>query len=298
MLNPIPSGSKIGIVAPSCALSSPEDIREGLRWLESSGYRIVLGQYVFEKNNHLAGTAEQRAEDIMHFFADPEIKALIAVCGGYGAQEVLPLLKYDVIAQNPKPIIGFSDTTALQTAVFTKTGNINYAGILLKYDFKNNSRIHPYTADSFLELMNGNFKGISGGIRINGDCGEGKLIGTNLCVLELLAGTNYFPDLNDSILLLEDVDEKSYRIERMLTQLSQHPTFKGVKGIIFGQFNEIYLNHPEDKDINQIIYDFAQKHPIPIIKDFPFGHVRARKSVPLGAQVILDADKCFLKLKI
>ena len=298
MLNPIPSGSKVGIIAPSCALDSPEDIREGLRWLESSGYRIVLGQYVFEKNNHLAGTPEQRAEDIMRFFADPEIKAIIAVCGGYGAQEILPLLKYDVIAKNPKPIIGFSDTTALQTAVFAKTGNISYAGILLKYDFKDNSRIHPYTADSFLELMNGKFKEISGGVRVNSGTAQGKLIGTNLCVLELLAGTPYFPNLKDSILLLEDVDEKSYRIERMLTQLSQHPTFNGVRGIVFGQFNDIYLNHPDDKDVNQILDDFARKHKIPTIKNFPFGHVRARKSVPLGAYVILDADNCRLKLKI
>lgn len=298
MLNPIPSGSKVGIIAPSCALDSPENIREGLRWLESSGYRIVLGQYVFEKDNHLAGTPEQRAEDIMRFFADPEIKAIIAVCGGYGAQEILPLLKYDVIAKNPKPIIGFSDTTALQTAIFAQTGNISYAGILLKYDFKDNTRIHPYTADSFLELMNGKFKEISGGVRVNGGTAQGKLIGTNLCVLELLAGTPYFPSLKDSILLLEDVDEKSYRIERMLTQLSQHPTFSGVRGIIFGQFNDIYLNHPADKDVNQIIDDFARKHQIPTIKNFPFGHVRARKSVPLGATVILDADNCSLKLKI
>ena len=296
MLKPICRGAKVGIVSPSCALDSPEDIRNGLSWLESCGYRVVLGKYVFEKQNHLAGTPEQRAEDIMRFFADKEIEAVFATCGGFGAQEILPFLDYKVIAENPKPIIGFSDTTALQTAIFAKTGNINYAGILLKYDFGRGFDIHPYTAESLLNLLEGKTPEISGGICLNKGTAEGKLIGTNLCVLELLAGTPYFPDLSNSILLLEDVDEKSYRIERMLTQLSQHPSFSKVRGIIFGQFNDIYLNHPDDKDVNQIIDDFAQKHRIPMIKNFPFGHVRARKSLPLGAKVSVDCERCLIKL--
>ena len=86
MINPVPRGSKVGIVSPSSALDSPEDIRDGLRWLESCGYRVVLGTHVYDRLNHMAGTPEQQAEDLMRFFADPEIKAVFAAAGGFGAQ--------------------------------------------------------------------------------------------------------------------------------------------------------------------------------------------------------------------
>ena len=225
MINPVPRGSKVGIVSPSSALDSPEDIRDGLRWLESCGYRVVLGTHVYDRLNHMAGTPEQQAEDLMRFFADPEIRAVFAAAGGFGAQYLLPLLDYDLIRKNPKPLIGFSDTTALQAGILARTGNVCYAGILLKYDFGRGATVHPYTAESFLRAMDGRFEDIRGGTVVNPGTAEGRLVGTNLCVLQSLAGTPYYPDLTDTILLLEDVDEKSYRIERMLLQLRQQPSF-------------------------------------------------------------------------
>ena len=115
--------------------------------------------------------------------------------------------------------------------------------------------------------------------------------------MQSLAGTPYYPDLTDTILLLEDVDEKSYRIERMLLQLRQQPSFARVRGVVFGQFTDIRLNHPDDKDVNRVIDEFAAAVKIPVIRNFPFGHVRARKTVPLGARVTLDAGSCILKIK-
>ena len=103
--------------------------------------------------------------------------------------------------------------------------------------------------------------------------------------------------LNNTVLLLEDVDDKSYRFERMLLQLRQQPGFAGVQAVIFGQFSDVYLNHPDDKDLNQIIDEFAAAVKIPIIKNFPFGHVRARKTVPIGARVAVDAGKPTLYVK-
>lgn len=208
MINPVPRGSKVGIVSPSSALDSPEDIRDGLRWLESCGYRVVLGTHVYDRLNHMAGTPEQQAEDLMRFFADPEIRAVFAAAGGFGAQYLLPLLDYDLIRKNPKPLIGFSDTTALQAGILARTGNVCYAGILLKYDFGRGATVHPYTAESFLRAMDGRFEDIRGGTVVNPGTAEGRLVGTNLCVLQSLAGTPYYPDLTDTILLLEDVDEK------------------------------------------------------------------------------------------
>lgn len=185
----------------------------------------------------------------------------------------------------------------MQAGIFARTGNVCYAGILLKYDFGRGASVHPYTAESFLRAMDGRFEDIRGGTVVNPGTAEGRLVGTNLCVLQSLAGTPYYPDLTDTILLLEDVDEKSYRIERMLLQLRQQPSFARMRGVVFGQFTDIRLNHPDDKDTNRVIDEFAAAVKIPVIRNFPFGHVRARKTVPLGARVTLDAGSCILKIK-
>jgi len=295
MLTPIPQGSKIGVISPSCSLSGPEEIRNGLRYLQQElGYRVVLGNYVYENYHHMGGTPGQRAEDIMRFFADPEIKAIFASRGGYGSQYVLPELDYDIIRKNPKPIIGFSDTTALQTGIFAQTGNISYAGILLGFDFTSRP-IHPQTADSLRRLLNGEGSEIRSGVTVNPGAATGTLLGTNLCVLQLLAGTPYYPNLQNSILLLEDVDDKSYRFERMLLQLKQMPGFSGVRGIIFGQFTNCPVSHSEDKDMQEIIAEFSNNLNIPVIKNFEFGHVPARYILPVGEKVFMDAGNCVLR---
>ena len=295
MLTPITQGSKVGIITPSTALNGPENIRDGLRYLRQTlGYEVVLGNYVFENFHHLGGTAQQRAEDIMRFFSDPEIKAIFATRGGFGAQYILPELDYDIIRRNPKPIIGFSDITALQMGIFAQTGNISYAGPLLGFDFASRP-IHPQTAASLQQILQGQTAEICSGQKLNSGQAAGRLLGTNLCVLLHLCGTPYFPDLRDSILLLEDVDEKSYRIERMLLQLRQLQGFSGVRGIIFGQFTNCEPDSPQDRDVNALLTDFANEINIPMIRNFAFGHVAARYVLPLGVKARMDADTCRLQ---
>ena len=295
MLTPVTQGSKVGIITPSAALNGPEDIRNGLRYLQQTlGFEVVLGNYVYENFHNMGGTPRQRAEDVMRFFADPEIKAVFATRGGFGAQYILPELDYDIIGRNPKPIIGFSDITALQTGIFAKTGNISYAGPLLGFDFATHT-IHPQTAASLQQILQGNAADICSGQRLRSGRATGTLLGTNLCVLMHLCGTPYFPDLRNSILLLEDVDEKSYRIERMLLWLQQQQGFSGVRGIIFGQFTNCGQNSPHDRDVNTLLTDFAADFNIPMIKNFAFGHVAARYVLPLGAKVQMDADACRLQ---
>jgi len=290
----IEPGSKVGVITPSCNLNSPEEIRTGLRYLQELGYQVVLGKYVFDKHNNMGGTPEQRAEDIMTFFKDPDIKAIFCTRGGYGAQYILPELDYDIIKKNPKPIIGFSDITALHMGIYAETGTSGYAGILLKYDFEKGD-LNPRTARSLKNVLAGEKEAFNTGNTVNPGKASGILLGTNLCVLMLLAGTPYFPPLDNAILLLEDVDDASFRFERMLLQLRQQKDFHKVKGIIFGAFTDCTIKHPDDKDMNEIIDEFATGTSIPIIKNFPFGHITARPVLPLGAKVELDADNCVLK---
>ena len=103
MLKPILQGSKIGVITPSSSLDAPEQIRNGLRYLAELGYDVKLGNFVFDEKNHFSGTPQQRAEDIMNFFSNPDISAIVATAGGYGSQAVLPYLDYEIIRQNPKP---------------------------------------------------------------------------------------------------------------------------------------------------------------------------------------------------
>lgn len=289
MLQPIPQGAGIGIITPSSSLDSPEQIRCGLAYLAGLGYQVKTGDFVYGSNCHFSGSPQERAADIMTFFKNPEIAAIIATAGGYGAQDVLPYLDYGVIKNNPKPIIGFSDITALQTAVYARSGISSIAGIMLKYDFANGN-IQPKTRDSFENLLNGKFAPVSAGNTLNRGQAEGVLLGTNLCTLMSLAGTPYFPALANKILLLEDIDEKSYRVERMLTQLEQQNGFEHISGIIFGSFGNCTLNHPEEKDIETVLDSFAARHPrIVMIKHFPFGHTKARICLPLGCKMRLIA---------
>lgn len=289
MLKPVPQGAAVGIITPSSSLDSPEQIRSGLAYLAELGFQVKPGNFVYGGSCHFSGTPQERASDINAFFKNPEIAAIIATAGGCGAQALLPYLDYEAIRKNPKPIIGFSDITALQAAVYARTGVSSVAGIMLKYDFASGN-IQPKTKNSFENLLGGKFASVSAGDILNPGLAEGVLLGTNFCTLMSLAGTKYFPPLTGSILLLEDIDEKSYRIERMLTQLEQQNDFEQISGIIFGTFGNCTLNHPQDKDIEAVLNAFAARHPrIVMIKHFPFGHIKARICLPLGIKMRLTA---------
>lgn len=299
MIKPIPQEAYFGVITPSSSLETPEKIRNGLAYLAELGYHSKIGNFVYGSSNHFSGTPKERASDIMNFFKNPDIAAIIASCGGYGAQSVLPYLDFNIIRQNPKPIIGFSDITALQTAVYTLSGISSIAGIMLKFDFSDNNPAFQ-TKNSFEKLIiDGQFAPVSAGNILNSGYAEGVLIGTNFCTLMSLAGTTYFPRLEQKILLLEDIDEKSYRIERLLCQLEQQQGFELVSAIIFGTFSNCALNHPEEKDIESVLDEFAARHPkITMVKHFPFGHTKARICLPIGEKMQLDATSSVPVLQI
>ena len=299
MIKPIPQEAYFGVITPSSSLETPEKIRNGLAYLAELGYHSKIGNFVYGSSNHFSGTPKERASDIMIFFKNPDIAAIIASCGGYGAQSVLPYLDFNIIRQNPKPIIGFSDITALQTAVYTLSGISSIAGIMLKFDFSDNNPAFQ-TKNSFEKLIiDGQFTPVPAGNILNSGYAEGVLIGTNFCTLMSLAGTTYFPRLEQKILLLEDIDEKSYRIERLLCQLEQQQGFELVSAIIFGTFSNCALNHPEEKDIESVLDEFAARHPkITMVKHFPFGHTKARISLPIGEKMQLDAKSSVPVLQI
>lgn len=285
-------GDKVGIISPSCFVNE-EDIRLGLNYLRQMGLVPVPGKHLYAAYRYMGGTPQQRAEDLHNFYQDPDIKAIFTTRGGAGAQKVLPYLDYDLIRKHPKPVFGISDATALQLALYARSNIVSYTGFALKYDFRTGS-INPMVDESLKQIFSGRPITCQGGETLIKGTAEGIMIGGCLSLIRNLTGTPYMPDLTDKILLIEEVGEKSYHIDLMLEQLRQLPNFDRLKGIVFGQFSAITVSDPEDGTVDEILDYFCEDLPIPVIKNFPYGHIPARRLLPIGLPVRLDAENCTL----
>ena len=220
-------GDKVIIVSPSSYLEKGS-IDNGVKWLESLGLNVVLAPHVYDNFLYMAGSDENRAQDINTAFADKSIKAVFCSRGGAGSTRILDHLDFDLIKKNPKPVFGLSDSTALQNALYTKSDIISYTGFLLTYDFKDNS-LGEKTKNSVTNIFTRHGQYFQSGKILNKGKTSGILVGGNLTVFCYLCGTDYFPDLTDKILLLEDVGEKTYKIDLMLNMLKQQKNFNKLK---------------------------------------------------------------------
>ena len=283
-------GDKAGIIAPSRWLKGPADLTAGLRYLKDRGIQPVIGPHVFDTWRYMAGTIADRAADIMEFYKNPEIKAIFCVGGGDGSQYLLPHLDYDVIRQNPKPIFGHSDNNALQLGIISQTGQTAYSGFVLVYDFRHGGSLEPLTRQSLERILEGKKTLAAGGDCVISGCARGRLIGGCLSLFRNLCGTPYFPDLRESILLFEDEEEPTYKLDLMLQQISMQPGFDKVRGIVFGHFENCPVRRPDDGSIDEMIEHFTRGLNIPVIKNFPYGHGIDHHVLPLGAVCKLDAD--------
>lgn len=289
-------GDKVGIVSPSRQITSKSQIELGLEYLQNLGLQPVLGAHVFDSYRYMAGIPQDRAADLMSFYKNPEIKAIFSTCGGDGSQFIPPFLDFETIAKNPKPLIGFSDTTAVQLAIYSQTKIPQISGFLLEYDFRS-GHIDPTIDKSLRTLLSGQKLSAQGGKTVHPGTVEGIFIGGCLSLFRNLCGTPYFPDLTDTILLIEDEEEKTYKLDLMLEQLRQSPHFDKVRGIVFGGFWNCEIRKPQDGSPDEIIKYFAERNNIPIITNFPYGHGHGKKryTLPIGVKMRLDADNCTLE---
>lgn len=288
------SGDKVGIVAPSNFVEAKE-LYKGIEFLESYGLNVCLGKNVFKKYRYMAGTPEERAADINLFFSDSEIKAVFCARGGSGCGMVLEYLDYDIIKNNPKPVFGFSDNTTLQLGLISKANNICYTGLTLTYEFRDGKDLNDVPKKSFEEIINGNkFSKISGET-VNKGKAEGLLVGGCFSMLRQVIGTDYMPEADNIILLLEDIAEEPYKIEVGLTQIKNCKFFSKVKGIVFGKFESCISKDPIDGTIDDVINEFAKDLDIPVIKNFAYGHFDDKVVLPIGVKYKLDADNCLLE---
>ncbi|MEJ2055236.1 MAG: LD-carboxypeptidase, partial [Calditrichaceae bacterium] len=239
MLKKIEKGSKIGIIAPAFQ-PDPEKLKNGIDYLKQAGYKIAPGQSLNAKYGYLAGTDAIRLNDIHKMFSDPEISAILCARGGWGCLRLIDQLDYNLIADNPKVIIGYSDITTLQLAIWKKLRIPSISGPMAAVDL--NTKMDAFTEQHFWgQINNAGSKYI-----FNFDSAEvekwkpgkteGILLGGCLSMVAHLLGTPFSPDYRGSILFLEDVGEEPYRIDRYMAQLKQAGIFSQIKGLILGSF--------------------------------------------------------------
>lgn len=280
---------KIAVVSPS-VMCSRRDIGEEkwLSYFRGLGLEVVIMPTVLSTAHSLKTfEAKDKARDIMAAYLDDSIDALVAVHGGASALRVLEYLDFEAIKKHPKPIIGFSDTTSIQFAVYGKTGQPYVTGFLPEYEFRREN-IAPMIDEGFQKILHGEKFWAKSGECVHSGVAEGILIGGNMSGISDLSGTPYYPDLSGKILLLEDVDEVSYKLKLMLTQLKYNPTFDGVRAVVFGRWNNC-MDHETQGTVESVIEDFAAQVKLPMIKNFNYGHFQERLILPCGVKYRLDA---------
>ena len=297
-------GDTIGLIAPGSPVSE-EVYLKARKQLEALGFQVRDSKNLRASHGYLAGTDAQRLEDIHEAFANPEIQGIWCIRGGYGTTRLLPMLDYDLIRKNPKILIGYSDITALIQGIFLKTGLIGFHGPVAATTFTD------YTLKNFRQMVMGapgpiNIESLPGEGEIPGQetvvwvdgKGEGPLAGGNLSLLAALAGTPYALDCRDKLLFIEDVGEKPYRIDRMLTQLLQSTRLDQAAGIILGKFNDC---EPEEGDLSlsleETLKDRLIPLNIPLISGFTFGHIDNMCTFPVGVKAVLDTARKSISLK-
>ena len=308
------TGDTIGILAPSSPPNDPATIDKGAAAVEKLGFKVKLAPNARARHGYLAGSDKERADDLMTLFADKDVKAILCVRGGYGAMRLWDLLDYNVVRRNPKIFIGYSDITSLHCAFQKKANLVTFhapmAGAISSAEFPEFTKaawLRTLTeAKPAGSLCAGYDKtGIS---TLHCGVAEGKLVGGNLSVFVSALGSNYLPSLKNKILFLEDVGERPYRLDRMLTQLLNAGVFEQVAGVAIG-VNKDCEDKPEDANSNDGSALDRAKFPaeyrqssadvfaerlsalkIPVVTGLPFGHVDLNAMIPVGAKAKLDGD--------
>jgi muramoyltetrapeptide carboxypeptidase len=285
-------GARVALVAPAGPLRGDVDLTRAVDNVRSLGWEPVVGAHALARDGYFAGTDAQRVADLNAALRDTTIDAIWCLRGGYGAMRILEAIDYDAMLRRPKPVIGYSDITALHAAFSLHSEIVTYHGPTAR------AVLSPFSRASLTCALvhGGDSCGIASGARVlHGGNAHGVLAGGNLALLSALAGTRFAPKLDDALLVLEDVDEAVYRVDRMMRQLLLAGMLDGVRAIVFGACT----NCPEASDdgarrLDDVIAETAAALGVPAIAGVPVGHVEDQWTLPLGAPASLDTDRCAL----
>lgn len=299
-------GDKLGLVSPAGFISE-EELLESTDNLKKLGFETVAGKYALNRNGYLAGTDKERADDLNTMFADKTIKGIVCTRGGYGAARILPYLDYEIIRNNPKVLIGYSDITVLISAIYAKTGMVSFHGPVgistyNDYSVKHFRNVLMYPSAKY-EMSNPppaqDEK--SPLYPIRSGTAEGILYGGNLSLVVSLIGTEYDNDTSGCIIYLEEVGEEPYRIDRMLTQMIQAGKFQKAAGVAVGVFSKCESKPTQSGisnsfTLSEVLMDRLYPLGIPVVYGLSFGHITNKFTIPTGIKARLDTEAATLTL--
>ncbi|WP_433795763.1 S66 peptidase family protein [Actinoplanes sp. CA-252034] len=273
-------GDLVALVAPAGPVTDAQ-AADAARILKTWGLRTRPGRHALGRRFFLSGTDDERRLDLEASFRDPEVRGVLCLRGGYGTQRIVDHLDYAALRADPKLVIGFSDITALHLALWHEIGLATVhgpTGSTLLNDA-------PTTASARQALMTTTPLTIRASPSPVHHCGkiEGTLLGGNLTLLAATAGTPHQPDLTGAILLVEEVNEAAYRVDRMIVQLRRCGLLDGLAGVAVGSFTAC-------PDADRVLAEHFNDLGIPVLAGLPIGHGPTGLAVPLGVPAHLDAD--------
>jgi muramoyltetrapeptide carboxypeptidase len=289
-------GARVALVVPAGPLRGDADVETAASQVHAFGWEPVIAPHALSRFGYLAGGDEERAHDLQWALDDPAIDVVWCIRGGFGLTRILDRLSLAAFAQSPKPVIGFSDVTALHSAIASAGNIVSFHGPFPR------TPLPPMSARSFRDAVErradpcGSWAEAS---VVRAGTATGRLVGGNLALLAALCGTPAALRCADSILVLEDVNEPAYRVDRMLRQLQQSGALDGCVGLAVGQFTAV----PADSNagaftIPELFAELAEELRLPCLANLPIGHIDDQWTIPLGATATLDADRRALRVQI
>ncbi|MBN2010312.1 LD-carboxypeptidase [candidate division KSB1 bacterium] len=291
-------GDTIGVVSPASRPGEIRMLRKGVKYLESLGYHVKLGPHVLNQRGYLAGEDKRRIADLHSMFGDPEVNAIFCSRGGYGSPRLLHQLDYDLIRNNPKIFIGYSDITALNMAFFKQAGLVNFSGPMVAVECGRG--IEPFTekslwhmlasGDSITKIVNPEGEKIK---IVNSGKASGLLMPVCFSVLHGILGTPYVPDFTGTILVLEDINEEPYRLDRYFSSLKASGILDKLAALVLGQFIDCE-SHDADKPsltVHNVLKDYLAELSIPVLSGLAYGHGAVKMTMPIGIRAEIDTRR-------
>ncbi len=275
-------GDSIGIITPASMVASAELVAKIIKYIEESGFRPVVGEFVWPVSG-IPSDQVKKAE-LESFWLDEEIKALWCLRGGYGTIRLLPLLNYRLLGQQAKILIGFSDITALELGLWQKNRLVSYHGpVLTHFD-------RPFSMENAFSILLGNNSpnyiwpdhewGISNLLTIRPGKAQGHFLGGNIATLCSLIGTEYWPDFHQALLFLEEVEEESNRLDRLLVQLKLNRVFHNVAAVMVGRCRPVAGE--TEADLQKVFVNNLKDLACPVAYGFPIGHIEQQWTLLQG----------------
>jgi muramoyltetrapeptide carboxypeptidase len=287
------TNDRVAVLSPAGPVRDREAFEEGLKRLRRWGLRPTPSKHVLESFGFLAGQDAGRLADLQAAISDPAVRGIFCARGGYGVTRILDQIDFGPLACDPKPIVGYSDVTALLAGAWNSAGLVGFHGPMVLSDgfdaateeLQRTLLFEPASRRTLPPDASGTPPHV-----MNAGVAEGPLVGGNLSILAALQGTPHAPRSAGAIVFIEDTDEAPYRIDRMLTQLVQARFFDGVAGVVAGDFANASAPAGTDAtDLDWVLHDRLGRLKVPVAHGFPFGHRSRSWTLPVGVRARLEA---------